>query len=84
MQLPTLWAVGSHHNTTCGYSPDEGYLDAWKALEKLQREGVAKSIGVSNFGVLHIDAVLDKGDVVPAMNQVGKQRAVCYGLWHVA
>ncbi|GAA1142254.1 aldo/keto reductase [Nesterenkonia lutea] len=49
---------------------DEAYLDAWKAMEELQAEGLTRSIGVSNFLPEHLDRVLEAGTIVPAINQV--------------
>jgi len=46
------------------------YLDTWKALEKLYKEGRVKAIGVSNFLIHHIEDVLQSGDIVPMVNQV--------------
>ena len=45
-------------------------VKAWKALEKIYSEGKAKSIGVSNFTIPHLEELLEIADVVPAVNQV--------------
>ncbi|CRK31709.1 hypothetical protein BN1723_014544, partial [Verticillium longisporum] len=45
-------------------------LASWRALETAQRLGKVKSIGVSNFGVAHMQDLLEKARVVPAVNQV--------------
>ena len=42
----------------------------WEALEKLQQDGVAKQIGVSNFGKRHLNELLGYATVRPAVNQV--------------
>ncbi|XDD41906.1 aldo/keto reductase [Leptospira sp. WS60.C2] len=44
--------------------------DSWKALEKSKMDGKAKSIGVSNFMVSHLEDLLKESSIVPAMNQV--------------
>lgn len=44
--------------------------DTWRALEDLQEEGKIKSIGVSNFLVEHLDALLETARVIPAINQI--------------
>lgn len=49
---------------------DEKYLEAWKALEKLQEEGLTRSIGVSNFLPHHLERVLETGTTTPAVNQI--------------
>ena len=43
---------------------------AWKKLEKLHEEGKARSIGVSNFTVRHLEQLLEDYKIVPAVNQV--------------
>jgi 2,5-diketo-D-gluconate reductase A len=49
---------------------DGDYLSTWRTLEEFYRDGRARSIGVSNFQVLHLEHVLADGDVVPAVNQI--------------
>ncbi|RAG85230.1 aldo/keto reductase [Streptacidiphilus pinicola] len=54
---------------------------AYRALEKLLAEGKVRAIGVSNFMVDHLTALLDATSVVPAVNQLEihpyfQQRAV--------
>jgi 2,5-diketo-D-gluconate reductase A len=46
------------------------YLEAWQALVKLKEEGRAKSIGVSNFTVSHLQRIIDATGVVPSVNQI--------------
>ena len=46
------------------------YVEAWKALVRLQTEGKVRTIGVSNFLEEHLERVVDATGVVPAMNQV--------------
>ncbi|SEC15855.1 aldo/keto reductase [Arthrobacter woluwensis] len=46
------------------------YLETYRALETLYREGRVRAIGVSNFQVEHLSRVLEERDVVPAVNQV--------------
>jgi 2,5-diketo-D-gluconate reductase A len=48
----------------------EAYRDTWRALIKLKQEGRAKSIGVSNFMVPHLQRVIDETGVTPAVNQI--------------
>lgn len=45
-------------------------LESWRALEKLLAEGKCRAIGVSNFLEHHLDELLGKARVVPAVNQV--------------
>jgi diketogulonate reductase-like aldo/keto reductase len=48
----------------------EKYLDSWRALEKVHKEGRAKAVGISNFSVENMQDVLDNSDTVPAVNQI--------------
>ncbi|MBD3213408.1 MAG: aldo/keto reductase [Candidatus Lokiarchaeota archaeon] len=43
--------------------------ETWKALEKLYSDGKVKAIGVANFSIQHLEEILDKHDIVPAVNQ---------------
>src|ERR1700742_4239709 len=45
-------------------------LEAYHALETLLADGKVRAIGVSNFMVQHLTALLDKATVVPAVNQI--------------
>jgi diketogulonate reductase-like aldo/keto reductase len=50
---------------------DRGNLkEIWKDMEEVQKEGLTKSIGVSNFNEEYLKVVLDGATVVPAVNQV--------------
>ena len=43
---------------------------AWQALEEIQSAGGAKSIGVSNYTIRHLEEMKDYAEVAPAINQV--------------
>jgi len=43
---------------------------SWRALEALQAGGRARSIGVSNFTIRHLNELLAETNTVPAVNQV--------------
>jgi 2,5-diketo-D-gluconate reductase A len=49
---------------------DGDYVGTWKVLEEFRADGRARSIGVSNFQVAHLERVLAEGDVAPAVNQI--------------
>ncbi len=52
-------------------NPSEGkYVDAWRALVDLQREGLVTSIGVSNFTGDHLRRLVEETGVTPAVNQI--------------
>ena len=49
---------------------DGDYVSTWKALEEFKADGRARSIGVSNFQVAHLERLAAETDVVPAVNQI--------------
>ncbi|KAF5343222.1 hypothetical protein D9758_013394 [Tetrapyrgos nigripes] len=44
--------------------------EAWKEMEKLKEEGLARSIGVSNYEVKHLKQMMRVAKVKPAVNQI--------------
>lgn len=44
--------------------------DTWKEMEKAQHQNLTKSIGVSNFGINRLSALVEKSEIIPAVNQV--------------
>jgi 2,5-diketo-D-gluconate reductase A len=46
------------------------YLETWETLIEHQREGRARSIGVSNFRIEDLERIIDATGVVPAVNQI--------------
>lgn len=53
-----------------GSDHTEGNILAWKALEAIYATGRAKAIGVSNFDVKSLEAIIEAGTVMPAVNQI--------------
>lgn len=52
-------------------NPSQGkYVEAWRALVQLQKDGLVRSIGVSNFTEEHLARIIDDTGVTPAVNQV--------------
>lgn len=49
---------------------DGDFVSTWEALLELREEGLATSVGVSNFQPDHLDKVVAATGVVPAVNQV--------------
>jgi len=45
-------------------------LEAYRALETLLADGKVRAIGVSNFTVDHLERLLDRASIVPAVNQI--------------
>ncbi|WP_405207883.1 aldo/keto reductase [Aquimarina sp. LLG6339-5] len=51
--------------------PVEGkYIETWKALEKLYKDGVIKAIGVSNFLQHHLENLMETSEIKPMVNQM--------------
>jgi 2,5-diketo-D-gluconate reductase A len=46
------------------------YLESWRALIRLQEEKRARSIGVSNFQIPHLERIIQETGVVPAVHQI--------------
>ncbi len=44
--------------------------ETWKAMEELNKSGVVKTIGVSNFMMPQMKALLETAEVIPAVNQI--------------
>jgi diketogulonate reductase-like aldo/keto reductase len=50
--------------------PQGGPVRAWPGMERSRERGLARSIGVSNFGAGDLAAVMAAGTIPPAVNQV--------------
>jgi len=48
----------------------DNYVDTYKALEKLYKDGRVKAIGVCNFDIDHLQRLLDECEVPPVLNQI--------------
>ena len=46
------------------------YVDSWRAMVQLQRDGRVRSVGVSNFTPEHLTRIADATGVLPAVNQI--------------
>jgi 2,5-diketo-D-gluconate reductase A len=46
------------------------YVESWRALVQLREEGLARSVGVSNFPVEHLERAIEATGAVPVINQV--------------
>lgn len=44
--------------------------EVWRALEEAYKEGKAKAIGVSNFGIEDLENIMDQAEVQPMLNQI--------------
>ena len=50
--------------------PTHERLETWRLFEQFKEEGLARSIGVSNFLDHHLDELAPRAHVVPAVNQI--------------
>ena len=46
------------------------FVSTWKTLEEFKQQGRARSIGVSNFQVAHLERLARETEVTPAVNQI--------------
>jgi len=49
---------------------DGDYVSTWQTLEEFQRDGRARSIGVSNFQIGHLQRLAEETSTFPAVNQI--------------
>jgi diketogulonate reductase-like aldo/keto reductase len=49
---------------------EEVNAGSWKAMEELYEAGKIKAIGVSNFWVHHLEALLKTAKIIPMVNQI--------------
>jgi methylglyoxal/glyoxal reductase len=49
---------------------EDKYVEAWRALETIYKEGKVKAIGVSNFQVHHLQDLMKDAEIKPMVNQV--------------
>ncbi|MBB6285339.1 diketogulonate reductase-like aldo/keto reductase [Geobacillus subterraneus] len=51
--------------------PSRGkYVETWRALEKLYKDGRVRAIGVSNFKTHHLEEIMANCEIKPMVNQV--------------
>lgn len=46
------------------------FIDTWKALEQLHKDGMIRAIGVSNFKPHHLQKLMDHAEITPMVNQI--------------
>lgn len=49
---------------------ERAFFDSWAALEELKKQGLTKSIGVSNFQMIHLQYLATQADEMPVVNQI--------------
>ena len=52
------------------FSGKEARIEQWRALVECQRLGLCKSIGVSNYGIKHLQELTEAGLPTPSANQL--------------
>ena len=60
----------AHSNGSMIYDFETSLADTWAAMEALQRDGLVRSIGLSNFNSLQITALEQTATIQPAVLQV--------------
>ncbi|XP_068621760.1 aldo-keto reductase AKR2E4-like [Battus philenor] len=61
------WPVGQFANSTYDLTD---YLETWRGMMDAKQQGLAKSIGLSNFNEQMIDRIIENGLEIPAVLQV--------------
>jgi len=52
------------------HQPFGDYYSEWRAMQDLNKEGLARAIGVSNFHSDRLVDLIDHNEIVPAVNQI--------------
>ena len=52
------------------HQPFGDYYSEWRAMQDLNKEGLARAIGVSNFHPDRLVDLIDHNEIVPAVNQI--------------
>jgi len=66
------WPSSTDPNDLSKHLPDWDYIKTWHEMQKLPATGKVRNIGVSNFGIQHLEKLLSHPDttIVPAVNQI--------------
>ena len=46
------------------------YVETWRALQEIKASGRARSVGVSNFKIPHLERLIGETGIVPVINQI--------------
>jgi len=66
------WPSSTDPKDVKKHLPDWDYIKTWHEMQKLPATGKVRNIGVSNFGIQHLEKLLSHPDttIVPAVNQI--------------
>lgn len=62
--------LGGYVDLFLVHQPVPGWQDLWRALEDSKDEGVVRAIGVSNFGLEHLEELASFAQHRPSVNQI--------------
>jgi 2,5-diketo-D-gluconate reductase A len=46
------------------------YVETWRALQEIKSSGRARSVGVSNFKIPHLERIIGETGIIPSINQI--------------
>lgn len=49
---------------------ERSFFDTWRAFEDMKKEGLAKSIGVSNYQMIHLQYLATQANEMPVVDQI--------------
>ena len=71
------WPIAQQHDVLGAKKADDyisreelPLIATWRGMEQAQQQGLARHIGVSNFAEHHLNEIIEKGSIRPAVNQV--------------
>ncbi|KAI0396384.1 Aldo/keto reductase [Xylariaceae sp. FL0594] len=66
------WPSSTCPDDTKKHYDDWNYIDTWREMQKLVGTGKVRNIGVSNFGITHLEKLLNDPSckIKPAVNQI--------------
>lgn len=72
MHWPSAFKSGDELRPKSGgkiLTEDIDYVETWKAMESLVKNGKAKAIGISNFNKTELERLLQHSEITPAAHQ---------------
>jgi glycerol 2-dehydrogenase (NADP+) len=66
------WPSSTDPNDLKKHLPDWDYIKTWREMQKLPATGKVRNIGVSNFGITHLEALFKDPEfkVYPSLNML--------------